>query len=89
MLNNRFNNPTIRNYWDRCKKHKIECDITTRWENGTPHHPKAKEIFKLLKDSDFVFGEDYFCWKSGGDGDNGETLMYSLSIYLELMDAEK
>jgi hypothetical protein len=26
---------------------------------------------------------DYFGWKCGGDGDNGETLMYELDILFE------
>lgn len=73
----------------RAKLFGIETDPNKRWEQGIPHHPKAKEVFKDIRISDWAFGNDYFCWKVGGDGDNGETLMYALSIYYELLDAEK
>jgi hypothetical protein len=71
-----------------CESHGIEWDCNKRWEKGVPHHPAAVAIFKLLEESDGLFGDDYFCWKSGGDGDNGESLMYSLSVLLELRDKE-
>ncbi len=80
--------PKVQGLIERCKAHNIIYDVNERWENGVAHHPKAEEIFALLSESDWVFCNDYFCWKSGGDGDNGETLMYSLSIMLELKDAE-
>lgn len=56
-----------------------------RWDRGVPHHPVAVAIFELLAASDWEYGGDYFCWKKGGDGDNGETLMFALS---ELLDQE-
>jgi len=68
-----------------------DCDrLGVKHENrdGVPHHPEAENIFELLKESDLAFGNDHFGWKSGGDGDNGEGLMYSLSILLELRDAK-
>jgi len=37
-------------------------------------------------ESDRMFGDDYFGWKHGGDGDNGESLMFSLIVLLELND---
>ena len=61
----------------------METNITVRWEKGIPHHPKSIEIFKALEENDFKYGGDYFCFKSGGDGDNGEHLMYLLDIYFE------
>jgi len=30
--------------------------------------------------------DDHFCWKSGGDGDNGEQLMYQLDVLFERQD---
>lgn len=57
--------------------------ITERWEQGVPHHPRSIAIFKALEKIDFEECGDSFCWKSGGDGDNGETLMYQLD---ELID---
>lgn len=61
-------------------------DINQRWLNGTDHHPKSKIIFNAIKDNDWKYGNDYFCWKYGGDGDNGEHLMYLLDIYFETED---
>jgi hypothetical protein len=64
----------------------VETNITKRWEQGIPHHPKSIRLFKQLADVDFRLGGDYFCWKSGGDGDNGEHLMYEMDIIFELED---
>ena len=67
-----------------CKN--IEYDINTRWENGWEHHPKSLEFMNSLARIDFAFGDDYFCWKVGGDGDNGEILMYEMDIHFEEQD---
>jgi hypothetical protein len=61
----------------------IERDINKRWEQGIKHHPKSMALFKRLEDIDFRLCDDYFCWKYGGDGDNGETLMYEMDIIFE------
>jgi len=65
----------------------IETDINKRWEAGTPHHLKSVELFTALAEIDWEFGGDYFCWKRGGDGDNGETMMYEMDIYFEELDS--
>jgi hypothetical protein len=64
----------------------IETDINVRWESGMDHHPEASEIVSALAELDFKVGGDSFCIKTGGDGDNGETMMYLLSIYFEARD---
>ena len=64
----------------------INADINNRWENGIEHHPESKELFKSLAEIDMKYGNDYFCWKSGGEGDNGEHLMYEMDIYFEQKD---
>lgn len=74
---------------ERCKNNNIIFDATQRWEQGTEHHPEALQIFEMVQSGDFAFCNDYFDWRSGGDGDNGETFLYSLSIMLELRDAER
>lgn len=38
------------------------------------HLPQSEELFNHISKLDFENG-DYFCFKSGGDGDNGEVLM--------------
>lgn len=65
----------------------VERDIDKRWEQNIDHHPKSKEMFKALEKIDFDSGESFFFWKSGGDGDNGEYLMYEMDIYFECLDA--
>lgn len=50
------------------------------------HDPRSVEIFRALEDIDFNEFEDYFCWKSGGDGDNGEVLMEELDLYFQRKD---
>lgn len=53
------------------------------------HNSKSKEIYKFISDLDFENG-DAFCFKSGGDGDNGEILMTLLDKYFESQeDAEE
>jgi len=65
----------------------VERDINKRWELGIEHHPESVKIFNALDHIDFKYGGDFFYWKSGGDGDNGEQLMYELDIYFECLDA--
>lgn len=62
---------------------------TNRWAEGIPHNPLSEEIVRLIADLDFAEFGDYFCWKVGGDGDNGEALMYEMDVILELLEAEK
>ncbi len=63
---------------------KVETNIEKRWEQGLPHHPKSVEVAKSIAKIDYEHGDDYFCFKFGGDGDNGEHLMYLLDIHFEL-----
>lgn len=67
---------------------QVETDINKRWEQGIDHHEKSEELYKKIADADWNYGNDYFCFKSGGDGDNGETLMYLLDIIFEQEDLE-
>jgi len=64
----------------------IEID---RWGEGKEHHPMSQRIARFLFELDFNDYDDYFCWKSGGDGDNGETLMYELDTFFEMLDLEQ
>ena len=60
-----------------------------RWGNGTDHHPMSKRLMKFLEAHDFKDYQDSFCWKSGGDGDNGESLMYEMDAFFELLDKQR
>lgn len=64
----------------------VERDLTKRWEAGTPHHPKSQQIMRGLERIDWTYNSDFFCWKTGGDGDNGEQLMYELDVFFEEED---
>lgn len=73
---------------ERCTAHGITWDCAERWSRGMDHHPEAASMFAMIAESDYEFCDDYFNWKCGGDGDNGEALMFALSARLELRDAE-
>jgi len=64
----------------------IETDINVRWEAAQDHHPESKKIMHAIAALDYAYAGDGFCWKTGGDGDNGETVMYLLDIYFEAKD---
>lgn len=76
-----------KNLVDRFDKAGVDPDVD-RWSLGIPHHPKSETLVRELVDVDFVFFNDYFGWKVGGDGDNGETLMYMLDVLFDLHDKE-
>jgi len=63
--------------------------ITERWEQGIPHDPRSTNIFKAIEKIDFEECNDSMGFKSGGDGDNGETLMFLLDIYFARQDQAK
>ena len=71
-------------------KEIVEAEKTKdRWGDGIDHHPKSEELFLFLSELDFTVYGDFFHWKSGGDGDNGETLMYQLDAFFEAKDEEQ
>ena len=55
-----------------------------RWEEGIDHHPESYEVAKIIHQYD-TFG----LYEFGGDGDNGEELLYYLDIYFEGKDNER
>lgn len=54
-----------------------------RWDAGLPHDPRSHEVFEMLRDADLDL---YFDWQSGGDGDNGEHLMFQLDSWYARKD---
>lgn len=60
--------------------------IYDRWQVGTEHHPSSIRLMEFLEKTDFNDYGDFFCWKTGGDGDNGETLMFQMDAFFELLD---
>lgn len=73
---------------ERLKIFGIETNIAKRWEEGWEHREDAEILARELGDLDWLFADDSFCFKFGGDGDNGETLIYLLDILLELREKE-
>jgi hypothetical protein len=76
-----------REFLRQCQEHGIETDINMRWETGMDHHPLSVLMMGRIAAADWLFNDDYFCWKTGGDGDNGEALMYLMDMHFELEDA--
>jgi hypothetical protein len=60
-----------------------------RWECGIEHHPMSERLMCFLSEHDYKDYSDYFCWKIGGDGDNGEALMYEMDAFFEMLDTER
>lgn len=56
-----------------------------RWEKGMPHHPMSEEIIKAISQLDFIYGSDSLQLEVGGDGDNGEHMMYLADMYFEAL----
>lgn len=65
---------------------KLGLTNINRWQQGTPHHPMSERLVRFIAKHDFNDYNDYFCWKIGGDGDNGETLMYQIDAFFEMLD---
>lgn len=61
-------------------------EINRRWEEGVSHDPRSEALYKSIAKLDYEIGGDFFCFKSGGDGDNGEHLMYLLDVHFAEQD---
>ena len=68
---------------------KLGLTAVDRWAEGREHHPKTKRLFAFIARHDAHDFGDYFFWKMGGDGDNGETLMFEMDTYFEFLDTLK
>lgn len=71
------------------KAKKFGLTSLDRWEKGIEHHPMSERLMKFLVEHDFNDYGDHFCWKVGGDGDNGETLMYQMDTFFEIITNRK
>ena len=61
--------------------------VGERWEQDIPHDPRSVEIGKAIAEIDYRENNDRFCFKFGGDGDNGEDLLYLLDCYFARKEA--
>ena len=71
------------------KAKKLKLIRKDRWEEAIPHHKMSERLIRFLAEHDFNDFKDHFCWKFGGDGDNGEILMYQMDVFFELLDKTK
>lgn len=71
---------------DHLKAEELNLTQHDRWSMGLEHHPKSIRVMEFLAAHDFHDYQDYFDWNTGGDGDNGETLMYQLDALFEMLD---
>lgn len=74
---------------DYKKAHELGLTKLNRWEDGIEHHPMSKRIVGFMEDHDFNDYDDAMCIKSGGDGDNGEHMMYLMDAFFEMLDSVK
>ena len=49
------------------------------------HDPRSWELYRFLSDMDYEHG-DSFCFKAGGDGDNGELILAYLDEWFALAE---
>lgn len=59
-----------------------------RWEKGVDHHPMSRRLMKFLKEHDDKDYSNFFDWQIGGDGDNGESLMFEMDAFFETLEKE-
>lgn len=59
--------------------------VEGRWEKDIPHDDRSIRLYESIAKIDYDNG-DTFDFKAGGDGDNGEQLMYILDIHFARED---
>jgi hypothetical protein len=62
--------------------------LEQRLNDGDEHDERSIRLYEFISELDFREGGDSFCFKSGGDGDNGEMLMYLIDCYFEHQDQQ-
>jgi hypothetical protein len=61
--------------------------VDERWERGIDHDSRSVAIAQGVAAVDEEQCQDSFGFKFGGDGDNGDTLLYLLDVYFERLGA--
>lgn len=61
---------------------KVVMDIAARWSEGMEHHPESIKLMEEMQEVDLA-NDLAFDLKTGGDGDNGELLMFIMDIVFE------
>lgn len=63
--------------------------LQQRMDDCMDHDERSVKLYEFISELDFNECGDFFGFKSGGDGDNGEVLMYLLDCYFEKLDSEQ
>ena len=74
---------------DYQKAQELGLTNKSRWGDGVDHHPMSVRLMEFLFHHDWKDYNCYFDWSYGGNGDNGETLMFEMDAFFELLDQEK
>jgi hypothetical protein len=91
IVNSRYENTVKTIYprlYEKIVQSGVNLDINDRWEKGIEHHEKSVELARLIDATDMLCLDNYFYLKFGGDGDNGEFLLYILDIIFEMESKE-
>jgi hypothetical protein len=88
MTRPKFITKFMEDFHARVKRAGVNPDITDRWEKGIEHNPQTEKLYDMMDAIDWLYCDNFFGWKSGGDGDNGEFLKYELDIIFDLLDLE-
>ncbi|CAB4196765.1 hypothetical protein UFOVP1290_285 [uncultured Caudovirales phage] len=67
---------------------KRKLSIDDRWRQGIPHDHRSVKIAKGIAKIDDNENGSSLDLRFGGDGDNGEELLYLLDLYFEDLDNE-
>ena len=63
-------------------------EIERRWEQGVAHNLKSEKLAEEIARIDSA-NNDFFDLRFGGDGDNGEELLYILDIMYEAQEMNR
>ena len=74
---------------ERLRLLEVETSINKRWDEGWEHREDSNQLARELADLDWLFCSDSFGFRFGGDGDNGENLLYLLDILFDLREKEE
>jgi len=71
---------------DYQKAKELKLTQLNRWENGISHHPMSERVVKFMAEYDFRDCNDSMDINIGGDGDNGEEMMFLMDAFFEMLD---
>ena len=69
--------------WTEIEPEPSRLTVSERMAQGSPHDLRSEKLYASLAKIDFEECSDSFGFKSGGDGDNGEILMYILDVHFD------